>query len=137
MPQENDHPVPEIADILAARGLDGDGDMWKQRLEVVGSGEVERALATPAGSYSLEKLAALISPAGGQHLEEMAQAAIALSYSYIGIADHSQSLRIANGLNQDELHKKIARITFPLWLYSHHGLSAVGMVSDASGKARY
>ncbi|MGA1979859.1 MAG: 2-iminoacetate synthase ThiH [Sedimentisphaerales bacterium] len=51
--------------------------------EVKGS-DVERALATPAGSYSLEKLLALISPAAEDYLEEMAQQARQLTIQRFG-----------------------------------------------------
>lgn len=41
---------------------------------------------------------------GGDHsIEEMAEAAISLGYKYIGIADHTQSLKIENGLNEKRL----------------------------------
>ncbi|MCX5705237.1 MAG: DNA polymerase/3'-5' exonuclease PolX [Candidatus Omnitrophica bacterium] len=47
---------------------------------------------------------------GNNTIEEMAQAAIKLGYSYIAITDHSQSLKIANGLTPAELKKKKAEI---------------------------
>jgi DNA polymerase (family X) len=50
---------------------------------------------------------------GKNTLEEMALAAKALGFEYIGIADHSQSLTIANGLSPArvaEQHKEIDRI---------------------------
>ncbi len=44
---------------------------------------------------------------GGQNpIEEMAQKAIGLGYSYIGIADHTKYLRIENGLDEKELEKQ-------------------------------
>lgn len=54
---------------------------------------------------------------GGEHtIEEMAEQAIEMGYSYLGITDHSKSLRIENGLDEkrlleqkehiDELNKK-------------------------------
>jgi DNA polymerase (family X) len=47
---------------------------------------------------------------GVNSIEEMAKAAQSLGYAYIGVADHSQSLRIANGLSVKELHKKIEEV---------------------------
>jgi DNA polymerase (family 10) len=47
---------------------------------------------------------------GSNSIEEMAQAAIKLGYSYIAITDHSQSLKVANGLTLAELKKKRAEI---------------------------
>jgi DNA polymerase (family 10) len=47
---------------------------------------------------------------GSNTIEEMAQGAIKLGYSYIAITDHSQSLKIANGLTPAELKKKKAEI---------------------------
>ncbi len=47
----------------------------------------------------------------GQHtLLEMAQAAQRMGLSYLGIADHSQSLRIANGLSVEQLLKQRTEI---------------------------
>ncbi|MFH1889112.1 MAG: DNA polymerase/3'-5' exonuclease PolX [Candidatus Omnitrophota bacterium] len=43
---------------------------------------------------------------GGNTIEEMAVAAKKRGYSYIAITDHSESLRIAGGLNAAELKKK-------------------------------
>jgi DNA polymerase (family 10) len=47
---------------------------------------------------------------GGNSIEEMAQAAIKIGYSYIAITDHSQSLKVANGLTPAELKKKKTEI---------------------------
>ena len=43
---------------------------------------------------------------GGNSIAEMAAAAKDLGYSYIAITDHSQSLKVANGLTPQELKKK-------------------------------
>jgi DNA polymerase (family 10) len=43
---------------------------------------------------------------GNASLEQMADAAKALGYQYLGIADHSQSLTIANGLTPDRVRKQ-------------------------------
>lgn len=41
---------------------------------------------------------------GGEHsIKEMAEKAISLGYEYIGIADHTQSLKIENGLDEKRL----------------------------------
>ena len=41
---------------------------------------------------------------GGEHsIKEMAERAISLGYEYLGIADHTQSLKIENGLNEKRL----------------------------------
>jgi DNA polymerase (family 10) len=47
---------------------------------------------------------------GSNTIEEMAQAAIKLGYSYIAITDHSQSLKIANGLDPAQLKQKKSEI---------------------------
>jgi DNA polymerase (family 10) len=43
---------------------------------------------------------------GGNSIEQMAAAAKKIGYSYIAITDHSQSLRVANGLTLQDLKKK-------------------------------
>jgi DNA polymerase (family 10) len=45
---------------------------------------------------------------GSMSMEEMALAAKARGYEYVGMTDHSQSLRIANGLDAERLRKNIA-----------------------------
>jgi len=47
---------------------------------------------------------------GTNTLEEIASAAKKLGYEYIAISDHSQSLRIANGLTVERLKKKISDV---------------------------
>lgn len=43
---------------------------------------------------------------GGNSIKEMAQACVKLGYSYAAITDHSQSLKVANGLSASELKEK-------------------------------
>ena len=75
---------PDIKTILAEKGLDSNGRLWRDRLEEIDGRDVERALACSAGSYSLEKLLAFISPAAEDHLEEMAQLARQLTVQRFG-----------------------------------------------------
>ncbi len=62
-----------IRDILEGQGLDADRDRWQRRLQDVTARDVEAALASRPGSYSLHKLAALVSPAAEDYLEQMAR----------------------------------------------------------------
>ena len=74
----------EIATILREKGLDGNTELWRRRLEEVTDSDVESALSEPAGSYSLPRLAMLISPAAENYLEQMAQAAHRLTVQRFG-----------------------------------------------------
>jgi DNA polymerase (family 10) len=47
---------------------------------------------------------------GNDSLESIASAAQHQGYSFIGITDHSQSLKIANGLSEDRVKKKLEEI---------------------------
>src|SRR5262249_7255165 len=47
---------------------------------------------------------------GGAALDEMVRAAKALGFKYFGIADHSQSLTVANGLTPERVRKQQAEI---------------------------
>jgi DNA polymerase (family 10) len=47
---------------------------------------------------------------GAATLEEMARAAKRLGFGYLGIADHSQSLTVANGLSPDRVRRQHAEI---------------------------
>jgi len=78
------HPGPDIVALLADKGLDGDPAPWQKRLEQVSRSDVEKALAQPPGSYSLDKLLALISPAAEDYLEQMARLAHRLTVRRFG-----------------------------------------------------
>ena len=62
----------DIATILKDKGLDKNRDLLQKRLHQITTDDVENALSLPAGTYSLEKLIALISPAAETYLEQMA-----------------------------------------------------------------
>jgi DNA polymerase (family 10) len=47
---------------------------------------------------------------GANSIVEMAKAAQAQGYSYVGITDHSQSLKIAGGLTEKQLHTQLTAI---------------------------
>jgi DNA polymerase (family 10) len=47
---------------------------------------------------------------GSATLEQMVEAAKSLGFKYFGIADHSQSLTVANGLTPDRVRKQLAEI---------------------------
>ena len=70
--------------IITEKGLDQHTQHWPSRLDNVTAGDVERALSRPAGTYSLEKLLALVSPAAEEYLEEMAQQARQLTIQRFG-----------------------------------------------------
>ncbi|UCC99402.1 MAG: 2-iminoacetate synthase ThiH [Phycisphaerales bacterium] len=78
------HTDADIRTILAGKGLDGDTALWQERLRAVTDGDVERALAEPAGSYSFQKLVALVSPAAENYLEQMARLAHELTVQRFG-----------------------------------------------------
>ncbi len=61
-----------IDSILASLRLDADRRCWDERLREATSHDVEAALASRPGSYSLTKLLALVSPAAEEYLEQMA-----------------------------------------------------------------
>jgi len=74
----------EIATRLKKKDLDGNAELWRQRLEEVANSDVESALSEPAGSYSLRRLVTLLSPAAENYLEQMAQAAHRLTIRRFG-----------------------------------------------------
>jgi len=74
----------DIKTILAEKGLDRGGKRWQQQLEKISSNDVERALSGPTGTYSFDKLLALISPAAEHYLELMAQSAHQLTIRRFG-----------------------------------------------------
>ena len=47
---------------------------------------------------------------GKDSIEMLVQSAKQMGYSYVGITDHSQSLKIANGLSEERVNKKIEEI---------------------------
>jgi 2-iminoacetate synthase len=78
------HPGPDIVALLADKGLGGDAARWQKRLEQVSRSDVERTLTQPPGSYSLDRLLALVSPAAEDYLEEMARLAHRLTIRRFG-----------------------------------------------------
>ena len=84
MSSVQEHSSPEIAAILATKGLDDPNSHWKQQFAEITSDDVEKALSEPAGTYTFEKLLALISPAAENYLEQMAQLAHALTVQRFG-----------------------------------------------------
>jgi len=74
----------EVKTLLGSRGLDSDTRFWGQQLENVTADDVEMAVASTPGTYSLAKLLALISPAAEDYLEEMAQQAHQLTVQRFG-----------------------------------------------------
>ncbi len=73
-----------IKTILAEKHLDGDKTTWANRFDETTRADVERALSQPAGSYSLNKLAALVSPTAENYLEQMARPAHQLTLQRFG-----------------------------------------------------
>jgi len=73
-----------IGAILEKRQLDTSTELWQRRLQEVTAGDVERALASRPGSYSLSKLTALLSPAAEEYLEPMAEQARRLTLQRFG-----------------------------------------------------
>jgi DNA polymerase (family X) len=47
---------------------------------------------------------------GSETIEDVVKEAISLGYEYVGIADHSESLKVANGVSERRLKKKIDEI---------------------------
>lgn len=74
----------DIKTILAEKGLDTNTEFWQDKLNAVTPQDVEKAFTGPLGSYSFEKLLALISPAAENYLEQMAQLAHQLTIQRFG-----------------------------------------------------
>ena len=47
---------------------------------------------------------------GSGSIQDMADAAAALGYSYVAITDHSKGLKIAGGINEDQLAQQAEEI---------------------------
>jgi 2-iminoacetate synthase len=74
----------DIKTILAQKALDTDTELWRKKLNDISKDDVEKALSELSGSYSFEKLLALVSPAAENHLEEMARLAHQLTIQRFG-----------------------------------------------------
>jgi 2-iminoacetate synthase len=73
-----------IKTILAEKKLDGSGEFWRSELDKITKEAVEKALAAPPGTYSLDRLMTLVSPAAEDYLEEMSQMARRLTLQRFG-----------------------------------------------------
>lgn len=76
--------LADIKQILAGNGLDNKYQNWGQRLNKISADDVQKALSTPAGTYSLDKLTALVSPVAENFIEQMAIAANELTLKRFG-----------------------------------------------------
>ena len=74
----------DIRSTLSAKGLDHDGDFWRDQFSAITTSDIEKALASPAGTYNLDKLTALISPAAEAYLEQMAKMSLDLTRQRFG-----------------------------------------------------
>jgi 2-iminoacetate synthase len=73
-----------IRELLREKQLDGDRHSWQQRLLEVTARDVEDALTSRSGSYSLSRLLTLVSPAAEPYLEQMAGLARRLTIQRFG-----------------------------------------------------
>ncbi len=81
---DNERANTSFGDILKRRRLDADRDRWQEALQRVTASDVEAALASRPGAYSLEKLTALIAPAAEDYLEPMARMSRQLTLQRFG-----------------------------------------------------
>ncbi|HEY1376578.1 MAG TPA: DNA polymerase/3'-5' exonuclease PolX [Gemmataceae bacterium] len=99
------------ADVFAALGLDYVPPELRED-----TGEIEAA-----GKHELPRLVEVkdirgvfhnhtTASDGGASLEEMVEAAQAIGFQYLGIADHSQSLTVARGLTPDRVRQQQRQI---------------------------
>ncbi|HWE00313.1 MAG TPA: PHP domain-containing protein, partial [Bryobacteraceae bacterium] len=104
-------PFPEEADVYRALGLSFIEPELREGLDEV---ELARKGALPvlisAAEIRGELHAHSTSSDGRNTIEQMARAAREKGYEYVGITDHSQSLKIAGGLSEDDLWKQIRYI---------------------------
>ncbi len=106
-----------IADRLGRLHLGVERGLWEQRLRDVRPHEVEAALASRPGAYSLAKLLALVSPAAEPYLEQMAGQSRGLTLQRFGRAMRLYApLYVSNycvnrcrycGFNRDNSFKRI------------------------------
>jgi DNA polymerase (family 10) len=105
-------PYPEEAAIYRAVGLSFIDPELREGLDEV---ELARKGALPvlitAADIRGELHAHSTSSNGRNTIEQMARAAREKGYEYLGITDHSQSLKIAGGLPEENLWKQIATST--------------------------
>ncbi|UCG59624.1 MAG: 2-iminoacetate synthase ThiH [Phycisphaerales bacterium] len=78
------HAGSQIGTLLAETGLGADRDLWQRRLEQVTAEDVEAALQSKPGSYSIDRLLALVSPAAEDYVEQMAQQSQRLTIQRFG-----------------------------------------------------
>jgi len=75
---------------------------------------------------------------GAMSMEDMARAAMAKGYQYVGITDHSESLRIANGLDEGRLRQNIEKArALTASLGGMHVLIGAEVEIDERGKLDY
>jgi 2-iminoacetate synthase len=106
-----------IKALLQGQQLDADRDVWQRRLQEATSQDVEAALSSRPGSYSLAKLLALVSPAAEAYLEPMAELARQLTlqrfgrtirlYAPLYLSSHCVNRCQYCGFNQDNRFERV------------------------------
>jgi DNA polymerase (family 10) len=105
------HNLPEEAAVYQALGLSFIAPELREGLDEV---ELARQNALPVlvtfADIRGELHAHSTASDGANTIEQMARAARKKGYEYLGITDHSQSLKIARGLPEEDLWKQIRHI---------------------------
>ena len=103
--------LPEEADVYRALGLSFIPPELREGLDEI---ELARENALPvlvtATDVRGELHAHSTASDGANSIEQMARAARKKGYEYLGITDHSQTLKIARGLPEEDLWKQIRHI---------------------------
>lgn len=102
------HEEREIYQFLGLRFIEPELRENRGEIEAAAAGELPRLveLGNLRGTFHNHTTAS-----DGRHtLEEMADEAMELGLQYLGIADHSKSMVIANGLSEERLSGQIAEI---------------------------
>jgi DNA polymerase (family 10) len=101
----------EEADVYAARGLAWiPPELREGRDEIARAAQGKLPELVEVGDIRGELHAHTTSSDGAHSIEEMAAAAQTKGYDYLGITDHSQSLKIAGGVSVNALWAQIKRI---------------------------
>lgn len=103
--------VEAEARIYHALGLDWISPELREdggEIEAAATGQLPRLIA--AGDIRGDLHMHTVASDGRASIEEMAEAALARGYEYIAITEHSQSLAMANGLNERRMLEHLTRI---------------------------
>jgi len=102
--------IGEVLERTIVESLRGEEPVYLRRLEATGGQPVAALGATLCAALRGDLHVHSDWSDGEASIREMAEAARSMGHAYIALTDHSPSLKVANGLTAERLHKQLVEV---------------------------